>query len=193
MRKLYFQMLVSLDGYFEGPGREIDWHNVDAEFNDYAITFLDRLDTLVFGRVTYEMMAAYWPTAAALKDDPLVAARMNRLEKIVVSRSLKKSDWHNTTIVGDRAADKIAQLKSRPGKDIAVFGSSDLALTLLGAGLIDELHILVNPLFLGAGKPLFKGLAGRLPLKLLGVETFRSGNVMLKYEPLAMESRKPPT
>ena len=87
MRKVIFQMLVTLDGRFEGPERDISWHNVDDEFNAYAIDTLRNVDTLLFGRVTYELMAAYWPTAEAIKDDPIVARSMNALPKIVFSRS----------------------------------------------------------------------------------------------------------
>jgi len=184
MRKVIFQMMISVDGYFEGPNREIDWHNVDNEFNDYAIGFLNSVDTLLFGRVTYELMAAYWPTDSALSDDPIVADKMNSLEKIVFSRTLKKADWHNTTLIKKDIAETVEILKDKPGKDIAIFGSSDLALALLPSGLIDELTILINPVILGQGKTLFRGIDSRLNLKLLRTKIFRSGNVMLCYKPV---------
>lgn len=90
MRKLLVFNLVTLDGYFEGPNRDISWHNVDAEFNEYAIDMLNSVDTLIFGRVTYELMAGYWPTPDAIKNDPIVAGKMNALSKIVFSRTLNK-------------------------------------------------------------------------------------------------------
>lgn len=183
MRKVIFQMMVTLDGYFEGTGREIDWHNVDAEFNDYAIDLLNNVDTLLFGRVTYQLMASYWPTPAAKMDDPIVAEKMNNLSKIVFSKTLDKVHWNNTRLVKENIAEEISNLKQQPGKDLAIFGSSDLALTFIQYGLIDEFRIFVNPVVLGDGKPLFKGLRDRLNLKLLRTRAFRSGNVLLCYEP----------
>ena len=99
MRKLFVFNLVTLDGYFEGPNREIDWHNVDAEFNEYAIDMLNSVDALIFGRVTYELMASYWPTPDVIKNDPIVAEKMNTLPKIVFSRTLEKVEWNNTRLV----------------------------------------------------------------------------------------------
>jgi dihydrofolate reductase len=183
MRKVILQMLVSLDGFFEGPQKEIDWHNVDDEFNEYAIGLLDQVDTLLFGRTTYKLMADYWPTAQALKNDPVVAGRMNSLNKIVFSTTLQAAPWSNTRLVKTGVAEELAALKRLPGKDIAIFGSSDLALTFLRNGLIDELQILVNPIVLGKGKSLFRGIDSRLKLKLKHTRAFRSGNVLLVYEP----------
>jgi dihydrofolate reductase len=184
MRKVIFQMMISLDGYFEGPGREIDWHNVDDEFNQYAIGFLNSIDTLMFGRVTYELMAGYWPTDAALADDPVVAGKMNRLTKIVFSKTLKKADWNNTILIKSDIAEKVEELKETKGNDIAIFGSSDLGVALISAGLIDELRILVNPVVLGKGKTIFRGINTRIDLTLLSTKVFRSGNVMLSYAPV---------
>jgi len=183
MRKVIFQMMISLDGFFEGPNREIDWHNVDEEFNNYAIDLLNNVDLLLFGRVTYELMAGYWPTPSATTDDPIVAGKMNSLPKIVFSRTLGKADWNNTRLVKENIAEEISKLKQQPGKDLAIFGSSDLALFFIKLNLIDEYRIIVNPLVLGEGKPLFKGINGRLPLKLLKAKTFSSGNVLLYYQP----------
>jgi dihydrofolate reductase len=183
MRKIIFQTLISLDGFFEGPNQEIDWHNVDEEFNEFAIDFLDQVDTLLFGRVTYELMAGYWPTPAATTNDPIVAGKMNHLPKIVFSRTLKKVEWENSRLVKENVAEEITKLKQQPGKDMVIFGSSDLAVTLLPLGLIDECRILVNPVVLGSGKPLFKGIKEKLNLKLIKTKTFKSGNVLLFYQP----------
>ena len=183
MRKIILFMLVSLDGFFEGPNREIDWHNVDEEFNEFAIDQLNSLDALLFGRVTYELMASYWPTPAAIRDDPIVAGKMNALPKIVFSKTLQKVEWSNTRLIKDHITDEITKLKQQPGKDMAIFGSSDLALSLTELGLMDEYRIMVNPVVLGSGKPLFKGIQDRLTLKLLKTRIFRSGNVLLYYEP----------
>jgi len=184
MRKIIFQNAISLDGYYEAPNREIDWHNVDAEFNDFAVSFLNTIDTLLFGRLTYQLMADYWPTTDGLKDDPVVAERMNSLSKIVFSKTMKKADWNNTRVFSGNIPDEINKLKQQPGKDIAIFGSSDLAVSFIPFGLIDEFRILVNPVILGNGKPLFKGLKERLKLKLLKTKTFNSGNVLLYYKPV---------
>ncbi len=183
MRKIILFMLVSLDGFFEGPNREIDWHNVDEEFNEFAIDQLNTMDILLFGRVTYELMASYWPTPAALRDDPIVAAKMNAMPKIVFSKTLEKVEWNNTRVIKDHITEEITKLKQQPGKDMAIFGSSDLALSLTELGLMDEYRIMVNPVVIGSGKPLFKGIHDKLQLKLVRTKTFRSGNVLLYYEP----------
>lgn len=175
--------MISLDGFFEGPNREIDWHNVDEEFNEYAIDLLDNVDVLLFGRVTYELMANYWPTLSATTDDPIVASKMNSLPKIVFSRTLEKADWNNTRLVKENIAEEVSKLKQQPGKDLAIFGSSDLALSFIKLSLIDEYRIIVNPLVLGEGKSLFKGISDKLTLKLLKTKTFNSGNVLLYYQP----------
>lgn len=175
-------MMISVDGLYEGPNKEIDWHNVDEEFNEYAIDLLNNLDTLLFGRITYELMASYWPTQDAIKNDPIVAERMNNLSKIVFSKKLKSANWHNTKVVNENINELVRDLKKEPGKDIAIFGSSDLALTFIKHNLIDEYRIMVNPLVLGKGKRLFEGITDKLNLKLKSAKIFKSGNVMLCYE-----------
>jgi len=183
MRKLIFFMLTTLDGYYAGPNGEIDWHNVDDEFNEFAIDQLNSVDTLLFGRVTYEVMASYWPTPDAIANDPVVAGKMNQLQKIVFSKTLDKVVWENTRLIKANAPEEIAKLKEQPGKDLIIFGSSDLAVTLIPYGSIDEYRIIVNPIVLGNGKPVFKGIKDKLKLRLIKTETFRSGNVLLFYQP----------
>ncbi len=188
MRKIIFQNMVSLDGYFEGPNKELDWHLVDGEFNDYAAELLDSVDTLLFGRVTYELMASYWPTAAAMTDDPVIAAKMNSLQKVVFSRSLDRAAWNNTRLAKGDAVAEIRRLKQLPEKDIAIFGSSDLTVSLMNSGLVnsglvDEYRIFVAPVFLGSGKTLLKGLRTRLNLHLTSSRVFKSGLVLLSYRP----------
>ena len=181
MRKLLFFMLISLDGFYEGPEHSIDWHNVDEEFNEFANGQLDSAGMLLFGRVTYEMMAAYWPNQAAIRDDPVIAAAMNRMPKIVFSRTLSSVAWQNTRLIKDNMVDEVVKLKTQPGKDLIILGSSDLAVDLIQYGLIDEFRIMVNPVALGNGKSLFKGLQGRLNLELFDTRVFKSGNVLLYY------------
>jgi dihydrofolate reductase len=183
VRKLFSFMVMTLDGYYEGPNGEFDWPNVDDEFNEFAISQLNDIDTLVFGRVTYEGMAGYWPTPAALEDDPAVAGRMNGIPKIVFSTTLDKADWENTRLIKGDVSDAISELKQQSGKDLAVFGSPNLTVSLLEQGLVDELRVMVNPILLGAGKSLFRGLKDRVPLKLQETTTFSSGNVLLYYRP----------
>jgi len=183
MRKVFVFNMVTLDGYFEGPNREIDWHNVDAEFNEYAVDMLNSVDTLLFGRVTYELMAGYWPTQDAIKNDPIVAERMNNLPKIVFSKTLDKVAWSNTRLVKDNIEEEIEKMKKRPGKDMAILGSGSIVSLFAQRGLVDEYRLMVNPVVLGQGNPLFKGIGDRIYLKLLGTRTFRSGNVLLYYGP----------
>src|SRR5579863_704149 len=136
MRKIALFIMVSLDGYFEGPGHDLSWHNVDAEFNDFAIEQLDEADTLLFGHMTYDLMAGYWPTAAGNEDDPGTAARMNKLPKIVFSHQDLKPEWENTRLVmADKLAGELTKLKKQPGKDLLVLGSSNLCVSLLEQGL----------------------------------------------------------
>jgi len=185
MRKIFAFLVVTVDGYYEGPNQEFDWPIVDDEFNEFAVEQLDEADTLLFGRVTYELMAAYWPSAAAERDDPKVASRMNSFSKIVVSRTLERAEWANTRIIDDDVIDELARLKQQPGKDIAILGSSDLTVSLLRQGIVDELRIMVNPIVLGDGKSLFRTADERISLKLLKSRTFSSGNVLLYYQPAA--------
>src|SRR3990172_3019412 len=166
MRKVILFNMVTLDGFFEGPNGEIDWHNVDEEFNEFAVDQVNTADGLIFGRVTYELMASYWPTPAAQADDPIVAEKMNTMPKIVFSRTLDKVEWNNTRLVKGDAAEEIAKLKQQPGRDLLIFGSADLASNLTNLGLIDEYRIMVNPVVLGKGNPLFKDIKEKINLRL---------------------------
>jgi len=182
MRKIFLFNMITLDGFFEGPSREIDWHKVDEEFNEFALAQLNSTDLLLFGRVTYELMANYWPTESALIDDPIVANKMNMIPKVVFSKTLKKPEWNNTRLVKENIIEEVTTLKHQTGKDIAIFGSSDVAVTLMHAGLIDEYRIMINPVVLGNGKSIFNGVKDKYSLKLIRTKTFRSGNVLLYYQ-----------
>jgi dihydrofolate reductase len=183
MRKLFSFNMITLDGFFEGPNQDISWHNVDEEFNDFAIEQSRTGDTLVFGRVTYQLMASYWPTPDAIKNDPIVADYMNRVSKIVVSRTLEKAEWNNTRLIKDHVAEEITKLKQQPGRDIAVFGSANLLSTLMQLDLVDEHRIMVNPVILGNGNPLFIKAKDKQNLKLIKTRMFGNGNVLLCYQP----------
>ena len=183
MRKIFAFIMTTLDGYYEGPNQEFDFWVVDEEFEEFSVEQLDEVDALLFGRVTYEGMAASWPTPAAERDDPSVAAKMNGLSKIVVSRTLEKAEWTNTRLIKDDITQELRALKEQPGKDIAILGSSDLTVSLLELGLVDEVRIMVNPVVLGAGKSVFRTAGERISLRLLKSRPFNSGNVLLYYQP----------
>jgi dihydrofolate reductase len=185
MRKLIVFNFVTLDSYFEGPKKgDISWHRHGAEENAYAAEGLKSGSTLLFGRVTYEMMASYWPTPAAIKNDPIVAAGMNKADKIVFSRTLKKAEWNNTRLVKDNIVEEVRKMKRMPGKDMTVLGSGSIVTQLAEQGLIDEYQIMVDPVVIGDGTPIFKGIKHKLDLKLTRTRTFQSGVVLLCYQPL---------
>jgi dihydrofolate reductase len=183
MRNVVLSMQVSLDGFIARANGELDWHLVDREFNEYARDLLDSFDTLVFGRVTYQLMASYWPTA--ITNDPVearIAERLNTLPKVVFSRTLKKVEWKNSRLATGGVAEEIRKMKEQPGKDIGIGGTS-LVAVLAPLGLIDDYRILVVPVVLGTGKPLFKDIKKSISLKLRETRTFGSGLVLLAYQP----------
>ena len=180
-RRVLFFMMVSANGFYERARWDIDWHITDAEFNDFAIAQLDAADTLLFGRVTYEGMASFWPTPEAVAGDPEVARRMNALRKIVFSHTLDHANWNNSRVVAGDVGETIGELKREPGKDMILMGSSDLAVALADRDLIDEYRLMVAPIALGHGKPVLDGLADDLRLRLADVRRFANGNVLLSY------------
>ena len=183
MRELVMFNLVSLDGYFEGPNQDISWHNVDAEFNEHAVAMLDDTGLLLFGRITYDLMARVWPTEAAKRDDPLVAQRMNDLPKVVFTRTLREATWQNTRLVRGNIEKEVSRMKEQAGKRIALLGSGSIVPQLARSGLIDEYQFMVNPIALGGGRPLFSDLQGKLGLRLVRSKVFGNGNVMIAYRP----------
>jgi dihydrofolate reductase len=181
MRKLNVFNLVTLDGYIAGQDGDISWHNVDEEFQELAEMASNSGNTLLFGRVTYELMVSYWPTSEAIKNDPVVAQGMNKAEKIVFSRTLTKADWNNTRLVKDNMLTEIRKLKQGSGKDLTVLGSGSIVSQLAQERLIDEYQILLNPIVIGKGKTMFEGVKDRFSLKLTKTRVFRNGNVLLNY------------
>jgi dihydrofolate reductase len=182
MRKIIVSNMVSLDCFIAGPGGELDWHVVDDEFNKYGEDMLNSADTILFGRVTYEMMASYWPTPAAIEDDPLIAAGMNSISKIVFSKTLDKVDWENATVVTEDLAGKVKKLKAQPGKDILILGSGSIVAQLTEVNLIDEFRMIINPVILGDGKPQFNKNLTRKKLQLTDIRQLASGVVILYYQ-----------
>lgn len=185
MKKVIWFNMITLDGFFEGPDRELGWHTADEDFNAFAIDQLNSVDTLLFGRVTYALMAAYWPTTTAKNKNQAIAGIMNCTPKIVFSKTLTAADWNNTRIVRGNAIEELARLKKQPGKDMMMFGSAALASSCIQHGLIDEFRIMLNPVVIGQGHPLFKDVHGKFAFKLLTTKAFNSGNVLLCYEPVA--------
>jgi dihydrofolate reductase len=187
MRKIIVSNLMSLDGYLEGPDRELDWFVVDDEFFAYAKSIADEIDAMLFGRVTYQMMADYWTSSAAPEqNDAVIVRMMNETPKVVFSRTLDNASWgkwDNARLVKQDAATEVRRLKSQPGKNMVIFGSVGLISTLAPAGLIDEYRIILNPVILGRGRSMFRDIAARIKLKLLRTHTFKSGVVMLYYRP----------
>lgn len=177
--------MVTANGFFEGPEHDISWHTVDEEFNDFAVEQLCATDQLIFGRVTYDLMAGYWPhhtpAPASSKNDAMVAQLMNGIPKIVVSRTMKTAEWDGTRVINADVAGELLKLKQEPGEEIAVFGSSNLAVTLMEHGLIDEFRIMVSPTIIGEGEPLFHGALQKMDLRLIRTRTFRNGNVLHYY------------
>jgi len=181
MRKLIVSNLVSLDGFISGPNGEIDWFGWDKELESYSKEQLGSMGTILFGRVTYELMVGYWPTATADTIDRMIIDAMNNLPKIVFSRTLDKVEWKNSRLVKDDIEGEVAKLKREPGKDMVIYGSGSIVSALSQAGLIDEYRILVNPVVLGSGKPQFGDIKDRINLKLLSTKTFGNGHVLLCY------------
>jgi dihydrofolate reductase len=183
MRTLSSFIVTSLDGFYEGPNGELDWLIPDEEFNDFAVHQLDEADTIVFGRATYEHMAAYWPTEQARVNDPAITFRMNTKPKIVFSTALEHASWTNTTIVVGEAVERIETVKTAPGAGLLMLGSAHLTANFAAADVLDELRIMVCPIVLGSGRSLFEDLNDRISLTLLRLRQFDSGNVLLTYRP----------
>jgi len=182
MAKLIVFNMISLDGFFEGPNQDLDWHVTDEEFNLFAIEQLRQVGTILFGRKTYEMMAQYWTTQTAIESDPEVAELMNSLPKVVVSNTLKSADWPDTKLVRGEIGEAVREMKETESEDLILFGSAELMSSLLREGLIDEMRLMVNPVTLGRGRPLFCDPDLRLQFNLLNARPFKSGNVLLNYE-----------
>ena len=189
MRKVFLFMMISLDGFFEGPNHDLFWHTVDDEFNQFAAKQMQEIGTFLFGRRTYQLMEEYWPNEKPENElDKIIRDQMDNLPKYVYSKTLTEvkqtDDWQNVTLCHEVDADEIKKLKEEEGYDIAVFGSSNLCISLLKLGLLDELRIMVSPTIIGDGTRLFEGLDEQLKLKLTDSRIFKNGNVLLTYQVL---------
>lgn len=187
MRRVIYAMLTSLDLYVEDPEGEFGWATPDAELHRHFNAQAATITTSLYGRRMWEVMSGYWPVAGADPSAPPEARDFARYwsagEHVVFSRTLEAVDY-GARLVRDDAVEVVRQLKAGEGSDMDVSGAG-LASTLLAAGLVDEIHAYVSPVVVGGGKPFISGLAGRLELRLLGVQTFASGVVQLRYAPQA--------
>ncbi len=184
MGKLSVFDFITLNGYFHGPQGDISWHRHGSEENAYAVEALKSGSTLLFGRVTYQLMASYWPTPIAMKNDPTVAEGMNNADKIVFSRTLNKAEWKNTRVMSGNIVEQIMKMKLTDTRDMTILGSGSIVTQFAEAGLIDEYQIMVDPIVIGDGTPIFKGIEHTLDLKLTMTRTFKSGVVLLSYQPI---------
>lgn len=188
MRKLIFFMHTSLDGFVAGPNGEMDWIKVDEEIFDFVGTMTDKADTALYGRVTYEMMEGYWPTAGeqpdASKHDKEHSKWYNKVPKVVLSGTMQETGLKNTLVISKQLPENINELKQQAGKNILIFGSPGASQSLLNEGLIDEFWLFVNPIILGQGMPLFKDITGTTELKLVESKTFKCGVIALHYAKL---------
>jgi dihydrofolate reductase len=182
MAKLIMWNLMTLDGFIEGPGHDISWHSDvwGEELEKLSIDQLKAAGGLMFGRVTYELMANHWPSASGE-----VADFMNALPKYMFSRTVNRSDWTNTQVFNADLPATVVRLKRESMKDIYLFGSADLAASLIPHGLIDEVRLAINPVILGGGIPLFKPDGKKIRLKLLDSKVHSTGIVINRYEPRA--------
>ncbi|MEU2287927.1 dihydrofolate reductase family protein [Streptomyces sp. NPDC013178] len=184
MRKIVLMMSVSLDGYIEGPDRDISWHRVDEELHQHFNDTAREMGAFLDGRVTHELMADFWPTADQDPDAsaPVVefAAIWREKPKIVYSRTLQHADW-NTTIVRDVVPEEVRALKEQPGGDLGL-GGARLAAAFLRHGLVDEFRIYVHPVLVGAGTPLFSQGSAPADLRLVESRTFGNGVVLLRHQ-----------
>lgn len=183
MGKLSVFNFITLNGYYKGPNGEINWHKHGAEESEYSADSLKADNILLFGRVTYEMMASFWPTPDAIKNLPQVAEGMNKAEKIVFSKIMKKAGWNNTKVVSGNIVEETRKLKEASVKDLTILGSGSILTQFAEAGLIDDYQFMINPVALGAGEPMFKGMKGFLNLDLVSVKTFKNGILLLNYKP----------
>jgi dihydrofolate reductase len=186
MPKLVVYNSVSLDGYFTDTHGDMSWaHKRDPEWQAFVSENASGGGQPLFGRVTYDLMASFWPTPLAAQSNPIVVERMNNMPKFVFSTTLDKASWNNTTLLKGDLPAQVRRLKRQPGPNIVVMGSGSIVAQLAAAGLVDEYQLVLNPLVVGDGRTLFEGVKKKLPMKLARSRAFGNGNVVLFYEPAA--------
>jgi len=185
MRKIVLSLHTTLDGFVGGPKGEMDWIKLDDGIFDLVATFTQKADTVLYGRVTYQMMNSYWPTAAeksnASKHDIEHSTWYNMVDKVVLSRTIKGNDDMKTRFISRNIFNEINDFRNQPGKDILMFGSPTAAHSLMEYNLIDEYWLFVNPIILGQGIPLFAHIKERINLERLTTKLFSCGVTALNY------------
>ncbi|MBK6912671.1 MAG: dihydrofolate reductase family protein [Ignavibacteriales bacterium] len=185
MRKIISFMHISLDGFVAGPNREMDWIKVDQEIFDHVVKRISKGDTSLYGRVTYELMESYWPTAAekptATKHDIEHSKWYSKVHKVVLSKTMNDKGLNNTTIISDNLSDRMNELKENGNNEILLFGSPTATHSLIQQNLIDGYWLFVNPIILGQGIPLFADIKDKIKLKLLTTRQFNCGVTELNY------------
>jgi dihydrofolate reductase len=176
---------ISLNGCYKGENEDISWHQHGGEEAAYSAESLKANDILLFGRVTFDMMKSFWPTQMAYDTFPEVAEGMNASEKLVVSNSLKTTDWNNTTIIKGDLVATIRDLKQSSKKNITLLGSGNILKQLANANLIDEYRIMMDPIFIKNGEPILDGIHKNMHLELTKSKVFASGTLLLYYRPKA--------
>ena len=185
MGKLSVFNFMTLNGYFKGPNDDTSWHqHGNEEEGEFAAEGAQSDSILLFGRKTYDMMASFWPTPMAAKNMPEVADGMNKSEKIVFSKTLKNATWNNTRIIKNNIVEETKKLKSSSPKNMTILGSGSILTQLAEAGLVDTYMFMLDPLALGDGTPIFKGIGLKLELKLTETRSFKSGRLLLTYQPI---------
>ena len=183
MRKLSVFNQVSLDLYIADREGDMSWaHKHDPEWDAWVTSNASGDGELLFGRVTYQQMASFWPTPTAREMMPVVAERMNQARKVVFSRGLRNAEWQNTRLIQSELGPAVEALKHEAGPDMVLMGSASIVRQLAELDLIDAYQLVINPLILGEGKSMFSGLKQRLGLKLVNTRGFQNGNLALTYE-----------
>jgi dihydrofolate reductase len=184
MRQLRSFTSVSLDGFFTDARNDMSWaHRHDDEWNAFTSSNAGGEGALLFGRVTYEMMKAFWPTPQAAAMLPEVARAMNAMPKYVVSRTLRAADWQNTTVLAGDLVGDVQALKSTAGPDLVILGSGSIVSQLTDARLIDAYQLVLVPVVLGKGRTPFQTVPDPRTFGLTQTKSFQNGNVVLWYEP----------
>lgn len=179
MRTLTAFTFISLNGYYKGAEENVEWHSHGAEEIEFSQHQLQKGNTLLFGRKTYEMMKSFWVSPMAYELFPTVAMRINQAEKVVYSNTIESSDWNNTTILKGDIVAEIKALKKTAGNDLTILGSGSLVKQLTEAGLIDEYEFMIDPVLLGSGSTLFEGISKEVNLQLSDARVFKQSGVLL--------------
>ena len=182
MAELNAFVFLSIDGYYKGINNDTSWHRHGEEEGQFSADSLKADNVLCFGRVTYEMMAGYWPSQMAADAFPVVAEAMNRADKIVFSNTLKKADWQNTKVVSGNIGEEMKRLKSGSKKDFTILGSGSIITHFADLGLIDSFQFMIDPVAIGKGTSIFSGMKNKIDLELTGNKVFKSGVILTSYK-----------